>query len=139
VHARAAIKGLPGTRHPRPQHETPTASDLVERIFNRSPPNRLWVTDITEHRTREGKVYCAVVLDTFSRRVVGWSIDASQTAALTSETFATSHSHTQRSIRDRRPSGRLAQGRGAVADLPYSALAWRAAAANASMVGYSRS
>jgi putative transposase len=40
------------------------------------------VTDITEHATREGKVYCAVVLDAFSRRVVGWSIDASPTAAL---------------------------------------------------------
>ena len=36
----------------------------------------------TEHRTREGKVYCAVVLDTFSRRVVGWSIDSSATATL---------------------------------------------------------
>ena len=59
--------------------------------------------------------------------------------ATTSETFASSRSHTQRSIRDRRPSGRLAQGRGAVADLSYSALALRAAAANASMVGYSRS
>ena len=42
----------------------------------------LWVTDITEHPTREGKVYCAVVLDAFSRRVVGWSIDAPPTAAL---------------------------------------------------------
>jgi putative transposase len=42
----------------------------------------LWVTDITEHPTREGKVYCAVVLDSFSRRVVGWSIDAAPTAAL---------------------------------------------------------
>jgi putative transposase len=51
-------------------------------MFTRTQPNRLWVTDITEHRTREGKVYCAVVLDTFSRRVVGWSIDSSQTAAL---------------------------------------------------------
>jgi transposase InsO family protein len=40
------------------------------------------VTDITEHPTREGKVYCAVVLDVYSRRVVGWSIDASQTATL---------------------------------------------------------
>ena len=47
-----------------------------------SEPDRLWVTDITEHPTREGKVYCAVVLDVFSRRVVGWSIDASPTAAL---------------------------------------------------------
>jgi len=80
--ARAAIKGLPGNRRPRPRHETPTAADLVERMFTREAPNRLWVTDITEHRTYEGKVYCAVVLDTFSRRVVGWSIDSSQTAAL---------------------------------------------------------
>jgi putative transposase len=56
--------------------------DLVERMFSREAPNRLWVTDITEHRTYEGKVYCAVVLDTFSRRVVGWSTDTSQTAAL---------------------------------------------------------
>jgi putative transposase len=80
--ARATIKGLPGTRRPRPRHETPTAADLVERMFTRDAPNRLWVTDITEHRTYEGKVYCAVVLDTFSRRVVGWSIHSSQTAAL---------------------------------------------------------
>jgi putative transposase len=49
--ARAAIKGLPGTRRPRPRHETPTAADLVERMFTRTQPNRLWVTDITEHRT----------------------------------------------------------------------------------------
>jgi putative transposase len=54
----------------------------VNRDFARTEPNRLWLTDITEHRTREGKVYCAVVLDAFSRRVVGWSIDSSQTANL---------------------------------------------------------
>ena len=40
------------------------------------------MTDITEHPTREGKVFCCVVLDTFSRRVVGWSIDSLPTAAL---------------------------------------------------------
>src|SRR4030095_13545523 len=40
--------------------------------------------DITEHPTREGKLYCAVVLDADSRRVVGWSIDRSPTAALVS-------------------------------------------------------
>lgn len=44
-------------------------------------PDALWVTDITEHPTREGKLYCCVVLDAFSRRVVGWSIAANQTAA----------------------------------------------------------
>ncbi|WP_225989603.1 DDE-type integrase/transposase/recombinase [Rhodococcus erythropolis] len=40
------------------------------------------VTDLAEHPTREGKVYCAVVLDTFSRRVVGWSYDSSPPASL---------------------------------------------------------
>lgn len=40
------------------------------------------MTDITEHSTREGKVYCCVVLDTFSRKVVGWSIDSTQTTNL---------------------------------------------------------
>jgi transposase InsO family protein len=59
----------------------PTAGDLVNRDFTRTTRDRLWVTDITEHPTGEGKVYSAVVLDTFSRRVVGWSIDAAQTAA----------------------------------------------------------
>jgi putative transposase len=79
---RAGIKGLPGNRRRRPKHQTPTAGDLVHRQFSRAAPDQLWVTDITEHPTREGKVYCAVVLDTFARRVVGWSIDSSQTAAL---------------------------------------------------------
>jgi putative transposase len=54
----------------------------VDRQFTRTTRDQLWVTDITEHPTREGKVYCAVVLDTYSRRVVGWSIDATQTATL---------------------------------------------------------
>jgi putative transposase len=79
---RAELHGLPGARRRRSKHQTPTASDLVERSFARTEPNQLWVTDITEHQTREGKVYCSVVLDVFSRRVVGWSIDASPTASL---------------------------------------------------------
>jgi putative transposase len=79
---RAGLKGLPGHKRRRPLHQTPTATDLVERQFSRDGPNELWVTDITEHPTREGKVYCAVVLDTFSRRVVGWSIDSTQTSTL---------------------------------------------------------
>ena len=36
--------------------------------------HQLWLTDITEHPTREGKLYCAAVLDVYSRRIVGWSI-----------------------------------------------------------------
>src|SRR6202007_1551502 len=68
------------TRRPVPQ--VPTAADLVDRDFHRDAPNRLWVTDITEHPTREGKVYCAVGLDVYSRRVVCWPSDSTQTATL---------------------------------------------------------
>jgi putative transposase len=79
---RAGIAGISGSRSSRRIPHVATASDLVERRFRSEEPDRLWVTDITEHPTREGKVYCAVVLDVFSRRVVGWSIDSSPTAAL---------------------------------------------------------
>lgn len=48
--------------------------DLVGRRFDPDGPDRLWVMDVTEHPTDTGKLYCAVVLDAFSRRVVGWSI-----------------------------------------------------------------
>lgn len=48
--------------------------DLVRRVFTADAPNQLWCMDVTQHRTGEGWVYCAVVLDAFSRRVVGWSI-----------------------------------------------------------------
>ncbi|WP_246080408.1 IS3 family transposase [Modestobacter altitudinis] len=48
--------------------------DLVQRRFAADAPDRLWATDITEHATAEGKVYCAAVLDVFSRTIVGWSI-----------------------------------------------------------------
>ena len=48
--------------------------DLVLRRFVADAPNRLWCTDITEHPTRDGKVYCCAVLDVFSRQIVGWSI-----------------------------------------------------------------
>ncbi|MEU7864282.1 DDE-type integrase/transposase/recombinase [Nonomuraea sp. NPDC049141] len=58
------------------------ATDLVDRAFTRTAPNQLWIIDITEHPTREGKVYCCVVLDAYSRRVVGWLIDSTQTATL---------------------------------------------------------
>jgi len=58
----------------------------------------LWVTDITEHPTREGKVYCAVVLDAWSRRVVGWSIDAKPSTALVTNALGMA-------IEQRRPHG----------------------------------
>jgi putative transposase len=48
--------------------------DLVNREFTVGGPNKLWITDITEHPTGEGKVYCAAVMDAYSRLIVGWSI-----------------------------------------------------------------
>ncbi len=50
--------------------------DLVHRIFTASAPNELWLTDITEHRTAEGKLYVCAVKDVFSGRIVGYSIDS---------------------------------------------------------------
>ena len=50
------------------------SDDLVQRAFDPTEPDRLWVMDVTEHPTENGKAYLAVVLDAFSRRVVGWSI-----------------------------------------------------------------
>ena len=77
------ISGLPARRgsKPSPLHRA-TTEDLVNRQFGRPRPNQLWMTDITEHPTREGKLYCCVVLDAWSRRVVGWSLDRRPTAAM---------------------------------------------------------
>ena len=50
------------------------SDDLVNRQFAIDRPDALWVGDVTEHLTMEGKVYLATVIDAYSRRVVGWSI-----------------------------------------------------------------
>jgi putative transposase len=56
--------------------------DLVRRVFTATSPNRLWLTDITEHRTGEGKLYLCAVKDVFSGRIVGYSIDDRMKASL---------------------------------------------------------
>jgi putative transposase len=72
--------GLVGCHRRRPAHTTrrdpaaEPAPDLVRRAFTASAPNRLWVADITYVPTWGGFLYLAVVLDAFSRRVVGWSM-----------------------------------------------------------------
>jgi putative transposase len=83
IMAEQAISGLPRRRKGKPNlvHRA-TSADLVNRVFHRDGPNQLWMTDITEHPTREGKLYCCVVLDAWSRRVVGWSLDRRATAAM---------------------------------------------------------
>jgi transposase InsO family protein len=61
------LKGLPTRRLPKGARGSKVTSlDLVCRDFRRDAPNKLWMTDMTEHPTREGKVSCCVVLDAFS-------------------------------------------------------------------------
>ena len=55
-----------------------TSEDLVNRNFIAQRPNQIWLTDITEHPTREGKLYCCVVLDAFTKLALWWSIDRHQ-------------------------------------------------------------
>ena len=50
--------------------------NLVERDFTAQGPNELWLTDITEHWTAEGKLYLCAVKDVYSTRIVGYSIDS---------------------------------------------------------------
>jgi transposase InsO family protein len=70
------IRGLPGPKKGfKNLKNARTCEDLVQRKFSATRPNELWLTDITEHPTWEGKLYCCVVLDLYSRKVVGWAID----------------------------------------------------------------
>ena len=55
-------------------HDNPIAPNLLERDFSAPAPNRVWVGDITYLWTCEGWVYLAVVIDLYSRRVVGWAL-----------------------------------------------------------------
>jgi transposase InsO family protein/transposase-like protein len=95
---RAGLQGIPNRRVRFRPPGIATAADLVDRRFARTEPDQLWVTDITEHRTKEGKIYCCVVLDVWSRRVVGWSIDSAPTAALATNALGMA-------ISNRRPAG----------------------------------
>jgi putative transposase len=54
----------------------PVHDDQVNRVFTAAAPNQLWLTDITEHRTDEGKLYLCAIKDVHSNRIVGYSIDS---------------------------------------------------------------
>jgi len=55
-------------------HRLPVAQNLLERNFEAAEPNQKWTTDITYLPVKEGWLYLAVVLDLFSRKVVGWAM-----------------------------------------------------------------
>ncbi len=60
----------------------PAHDDLVLRDFTADEPNHLWLADITEHRTDEGKLYLCAIKDVCSNRIVGYSIDSRMKARL---------------------------------------------------------
>jgi transposase InsO family protein len=60
----------------------PVFDDYVQRIFTADAPNKVWVTDLTEHRTDEGRLYCCAIKDLCGNRIVGYSIGERMTAAL---------------------------------------------------------
>jgi putative transposase len=60
----------------------PSHDDLVRRNFTAAAPNVVWLADITEHWTDEGKLYCCAIKDLFSNRIVGWAIDSRMKARL---------------------------------------------------------
>ncbi len=64
----------------RPEHSI--APNLLQREFDADAPNQKWLADFTYVWTDEGWLYVAVVLDLFSRRIVGWSMKAEMTAQL---------------------------------------------------------
>jgi putative transposase len=74
VHSRK--RGL--SRKPGP----PVHDDLVRREFTAAEPNQLWLTDITEHPTAEGKLYLCAIKDACSKRIVGYSMDQRMTSEL---------------------------------------------------------
>lgn len=64
------------------KHNRPVAPNLLARDFNAQSPNQKWAGDITYIWTQEGWLYLAVVLDLFSRKVVGWSLGSTMTSEL---------------------------------------------------------
>jgi len=56
------------------EHDLPVAENILARDFTALQPNEKWVSDITYIRTKEGWLYLAVIIDLFSRKIVGWSM-----------------------------------------------------------------
>lgn len=77
-------------------HHHPIAPDLVKRNFTAAAPNEIWVTDLTYVPTKQGWLYCVVILDLFSRRVVAHSEANHMRAELVTEALT-------KAIRHRKP------------------------------------
>jgi len=72
------LKGCPKRRFRRPSNAAPAqpfAANLLKQDFNAEQRNQRWASDITQLWTRQGWLYLAVVMDLYSRRIIGWAMD----------------------------------------------------------------
>lgn len=76
IKAQIGYKRRPGSYGGKP---SVVVDNTLDRQFDVEAPDRVWVTDITYIRTQEGFAYLAVVIDLYSRRVIGWSMQSRQT------------------------------------------------------------
>jgi putative transposase len=83
LRARPRRRGLPADTGER--LKAAIAANVLDRQFEASAPNQKWVADFTYIWTAEGWLYVAAVIDLFSRRVVGWSMQAAMTAQLVTD------------------------------------------------------
>lgn len=84
------LRGQRKKKQPRTtnsQHSHPVAPNRLNREFHASRPNEKWLADITYIPTAEGWLYLAVVLDLFSRKIVGWAFAASLESSLVEQAF----------------------------------------------------
>lgn len=95
---RAGLAGIPKRkpRSKRPRVGKSMVPDLVGRNFTATAPNVKWVTDITEFKTGEGKVYLCVIKDLYQGLVVGWGMSARATAEFVVDTVLLTLEKTQR-------------------------------------------
>ena len=83
LRARPRRRGLPADRGERPQ--AAPADNVLDRQFVAAGPNQKWVADFTYLWTAEGWLFVAVVLDLYSRRAVGWSMQSSMSTQLVTD------------------------------------------------------
>ena len=69
-------------RYDKARAGTPAHDDLVRREFSAAGPNRVWLSDLTEHPKREGKLYLCAIKDVWSRRIIGYSISDRMTSRI---------------------------------------------------------
>jgi putative transposase len=98
IRAKRPKRYVPRTTDSR--HNKPVADNLLERDFAADEPNSKWLADITYVPTDQGWLFCAVVLDCFSRKVVGWSMSESMAADLVIDAL-------NMALKHRQPDGNL--------------------------------